>query len=116
MVSGGVGLGLQAALVELIVQQLDNHVISPNVMKRTVKLHPVTVMLSILAGGTVAGFWGVLMAVPAVAVTKILIGHMWTTRVLGEDVSPAGVEPGGRDIPSVVPEEEDREEEAPAPT
>ena len=85
--SGGIGLGLKAALVELIVQQLDNHVISPNVMKRTVNLHPVTVMLSLLAGATLAGFWGVLLGVPAVAVGKLILGHVWATRVLGVPVT-----------------------------
>lgn len=103
-IAGGPALGLKAALVALIVQQIDNHIISPNVMKRTVKLHPVTVMLSILAGGTLAGFWGVLLGVPAVAVGKLLASHLWTTRVLGVQPSPyaatAGVMP-----PSVVPEE-----------
>ncbi|MDQ5815839.1 MAG: AI-2E family transporter [Actinomycetota bacterium] len=89
-VSGGVGLGLRAALVELVVQQIDNHIISPNVMKRTVQIHPATVMLAILAGGAVAGFWGVLLGVPAVAVIKLLLGHVWATRVLGEAVSPVG--------------------------
>lgn len=104
-ISGGVSLGLKAALVELIVQQIDNHVISPNVMRRAVNLHPVTVMLSILAGGTVAGFWGVLLGVPAVAVVKLLLGHMWQTRVLGTSTSPHAVVSGGREPPSVVPQE-----------
>lgn len=89
-VTGGIGLGLKAALVELIVQQIDNHIISPNVMKRTVQIHPATVMLALLAGGAVAGFWGVLLGVPAVAVGKLLLGHLWATRVLGEDISPVG--------------------------
>jgi predicted PurR-regulated permease PerM len=103
-ITGGLGLGLQAALVALIVQQIDNHVISPNVMKRTVQLHPVAVMLSILAGGALAGFWGVLLGVPAVAVAKLLLSHLWATRVLGIEATPyattAAVVP-----PSVVPEE-----------
>lgn len=101
-IAGGPALGLKAALVALIVQQIDNHVISPNVMKRTVQLHPVTVMLSILAGGTLAGFWGVLLGVPAVAVAKLLASHFWSTRVLGVEPSPhaaaAAITP-----PSVVP-------------
>ena len=103
-ITGGPTLGLKAALVALIVQQIDNHVISPNVMKRTVQLHPVTVMLSILAGGALAGFWGVLLGVPAVAVAKLLASHLWSTRVLGVEPSPyattAPVMP-----PSVVPDE-----------
>jgi predicted PurR-regulated permease PerM len=88
-VSGGLSLGLKAALVELVVQQIDNHVVSPNVMRRTVNIHPVTVMLALLAGGALAGFWGVLLGVPTVAVGKILLGHLWATRVLG--VEPAGL-------------------------
>lgn len=103
-VTGGLGLGLRAALVELVVQQIDNQFISPQVMKRTVQLHAVTVMLLLLAGGALAGFWGVLLAVPAVAVAKLVLGHLWATRVLGKEVSPASGGTGGREPPSVVPE------------
>ena len=85
---GGLSLGLRAALVELIVQQVDNHFISPNVMRRTVNLHPVTVILALLSGGALAGFWGVLLGVPAVAVMKVLLSHLWSTRVLGAEVTP----------------------------
>jgi predicted PurR-regulated permease PerM len=101
-VYGGVGLGVQAAVVEIIVQQIDNHFLSPNVMKRTVRIHPVTVMLSLLAGGALAGFWGVLLAVPAVAVFKLVLGHLWATRVLGAEASPFGAEGRGPAPPSVI--------------
>lgn len=84
----GIGKGLLAALVALGVQQIDNHFISPQVMSRTVKLHPATVMLSLLAGGTIAGFWGVLLGVPTVAVIKLLTLHFWETRVLGVESTP----------------------------
>src|SRR5207249_4648318 len=100
-ISGGIGLGLKAALVEFVVQQLDNHIISPQVMRFTVQVHPATVALSILAGGAVAGFWGVLLGVPAVAVGKILLGHLWTTRVLAEEVTPHATARGRP--PSIVP-------------
>lgn len=103
-VTEGIGLGLQAVLVAFVVQQIDNHLVSPMVMKRTVQLHPATVVLALLAGGTIAGFWGVLLGVPAVAVGKLLLGHLWQTRVLGAQATPyAGA--GGRDVPpSVVPD------------
>lgn len=87
-VTEGAGMGIRAVLVAVVVQQIDNHLISPKVMQRTVQLHPATVMLSLLAGGTLAGFWGVLLAVPGVAVVKILLAHLWTTRVLGASASP----------------------------
>lgn len=103
-ITEGFDVGLYAALVALVVQQIDNHIISPNVMKRTVKLHPVTVMLSLLAGGTLAGFWGVLLAVPGVAVAKLLLGHLWATRVLGSPPSPHASGSAG-EAPSVVPKD-----------
>jgi predicted PurR-regulated permease PerM len=115
--SENVGLGFKAALAALIVQQIDNHIISPNVMKRTVQLHPVTVMLGLLAGGTLAGFWGVLLAVPAIAVTKIILGHLWTTRVLGLEPTPFNSEEAVPDDPDAdevleeTKEKEEREEE-----
>ncbi len=68
-------------------QQIDNHFITPNVMQRAVKLHPVTVMLALLAGGTLFGFFGLLIAVPTAAVAKILISHVWHTYVLDEPVA-----------------------------
>ena len=87
-----------------IVQQIDNHFISPLVMQRAVKLHPAVVMLSLLAGGTLLGFFGLLLAVPAVAVLKIMLGHVWHRFVLDEpldevesrwEVEDAQVVPGG---------------------
>jgi predicted PurR-regulated permease PerM len=66
------------------VQQIDNHFISPVVMQRTVKLHPAVVMLTLLAGGTLGGFFGLLLAVPTVAVLKVVIGHLWRTYILDQ--------------------------------
>jgi predicted PurR-regulated permease PerM len=72
---------LWVIVVMLVVQQIDNHFISPNVMRLTVRLHPVTVMISLIAGATLAGFWGMLLAVPLVASAKMIAGHFWRTRV-----------------------------------
>ena len=68
-------------------QQIDNHFISPMVMQRAVKLHPAAVMLALLAGGTLGGFFGLLIAVPAAAVLKILGSHIWHTYVLDEPLA-----------------------------
>ena len=81
---GGVEKAIAVAVVMAIVQQIDNHFISPIVMQRAVKLHPAVVMLALLAGGTLAGFLGLLLAVPAAATLKIVCGHVWRHFVLGE--------------------------------
>ena len=84
LTSGDPTKALWAALVALIVQQIDNNFVSPVVLRATVRLHPATVLLSLFAGGAVGGLFGVLIAVPTVAVIKIVSGHLWRTRVLGQ--------------------------------
>ena len=81
------GSPLQALGVVAIMagaQQIDNHFITPQVMQRAVRLHPAAVMLALLAGGTLGGFFGLLLAVPVAAVVKIIVGHVWRVHVLGE--------------------------------
>ncbi len=73
-----------AAVVAIVVQQIDNHFITPNVLRATVRLHPATIIFVLLIGGTLAGIWGVLLAVPVTATVKIVTGHYWRTRVLGQ--------------------------------
>jgi predicted PurR-regulated permease PerM len=83
-------IGLLAALVVLAVQLIHNRLLHPYVMHAGVNLHPVSVIVTILAGGAVAGVWGILLSVPAVAVTKLLLAHFWETRVMGAEVTPFG--------------------------
>jgi predicted PurR-regulated permease PerM len=75
---------LWAGLVAVIVQQIDNNFVSPAVLRATVRLHPTTIILGLVAGASLGGFWGILLAVPAMAVVKIIAGHLWRTRVLGQ--------------------------------
>ncbi len=79
-----VGTAVWVAVIMAGVQQIDNHFISPLVMQRAVKLHPAAVMLALLAGGTLGGFLGLLLAVPTMAVIKIIVGHVWRRFVLEE--------------------------------
>jgi predicted PurR-regulated permease PerM len=88
LVSGEPLKALWAALVLLAVQQVDNHLISPNVMGRTVQLHPVVVMLALLVGASFAGLFGMLLVVPLVAVAKIVFLFIWSRYVdYGEDLT-----------------------------
>jgi predicted PurR-regulated permease PerM len=86
-----VGTAVAVAAVMAGAQQIDNHFVSPLVMQRAVKLHPAAVLLALLAGGTLGGFFGLLLAVPTAAVLKILAGHAWRTYVLGEPFVQAAV-------------------------
>lgn len=64
---------LKAILVILLfiaIQQIDNYVITPNVMKYQVKVHPGLIIFSLMAGGALFGFWGLIIAVPTVAILQ----------------------------------------------
>jgi predicted PurR-regulated permease PerM len=88
LISGQPLKAVWAALVLLAVQQIDNHLISPNVMGRTVQLHPVVVMLALLVGASFAGLFGMLVIVPLVAVAKIVFLFMWSKYVdYGDDLT-----------------------------
>jgi predicted PurR-regulated permease PerM len=100
----GWSLALGSAAALLIVQQIDNHILSPNIVARTVRLHPVTVMLGLLAGGTLLGLWGMLLAVPVLATVKILLLHTWDTRMQWPPPGSGGDRPAaGPAVPAPAP-------------
>jgi predicted PurR-regulated permease PerM len=77
---GGWVLGLSAVAVLILVHQLDVRVLSPRLFSPTVRMHPVTVLLSLLVGGTLLGLWGMVLAVPTLAALKVVVLHVWDTR------------------------------------
>src|SRR5437588_1224341 len=90
-------LALGAAVVLTIVQQIDNHLISPHTVARNLRLHPLTVILSLLVGGALIGLWGMLIAIPLVATLKILVVHYWDTRAVWPPRTGATEGPAGED-------------------
>lgn len=69
------------SIVMITAQQIESNLISPNVMGRALDLHPLTVITVILAAGSIAGFLGILFAVPFYAVIKTIIIHFYQTYV-----------------------------------
>ena len=73
-----------AVVIFVIIQQIDNHIITPMIQRTRVQLSPLVIVLALVIGGSVAGLLGVLIAVPLTAAFRILVGHVWRTRVLGQ--------------------------------
>ena len=69
-------LALKTILVFVIIQQTESNFISPYVLGKTMGLHPLVVLLALLAGGQFFGIWGLVAAVPAVAVARIVIRNL----------------------------------------
>jgi predicted PurR-regulated permease PerM len=59
-------------LVNLVIQILEGNVISPQIVGRSLQLHPLAIIFSLLVGEEIAGIWGLLLAVPTLAVSKVL--------------------------------------------
>lgn len=90
--------GIAAAVFFVAYQQIENHVVQPVVQARTVKLSPLTVLLSVLAGVELAGILGALLAIPVAGVASVVARDLWEhRRGRGPDAAggPAEPAPGG---------------------
>lgn len=76
------GRALWVALLFLLVQQLEGHLLVPRIMGKSVGVHPLWVMFAVLSGASVAGLAGGLLAVPMVAIIKTTIDFCQEEMVL----------------------------------
>lgn len=82
---------LTAALavgVFIVANQLEGNVLSPLILSRSTNLHPLTVLIAIMAGIGLLGLVGALLAVPFVALVKILIEDYLLTRPAYREAAP----------------------------
>jgi len=70
-------LAVKVIVFYVIIHQMENHILVPNVMGHTIDLHPVTVIISLLVGGELLGIAGMILAVPVVALLKVFLRHIW---------------------------------------
>ncbi|OAO07323.1 AI-2E family transporter, partial [Staphylococcus cohnii] len=67
-------------IITLIAQQLEGNVITPNVMGKSLNIHPLTIIVVILAAGNLGGFGLILVAVPLYAVIKTVVRNVFRYR------------------------------------
>jgi predicted PurR-regulated permease PerM len=68
---------VKLAIVWAVVQLLEGKVISPQIMGRSLDIHPITVIFVILTAGNLFGIIGIILAVPGYAVLKVIITHIY---------------------------------------
>ncbi|MGV9282928.1 AI-2E family transporter [Streptomyces sp. NPDC003730] len=76
LVTQGMFAAVMTLVVVLVVQQIEGHILQPFILGRAVRVHPLAVVLSVAAGGMVAGIGGAVVAVPLVAVTNTVVGYL----------------------------------------
>ncbi|HEV8601107.1 MAG TPA: AI-2E family transporter [Patescibacteria group bacterium] len=69
-------LALAVIILYIVVQQLENHIVVPVVMSKSVGLSPVLIILGILVGGTLGGILGALIAVPIISGIAVFVNDV----------------------------------------
>ncbi len=98
----GVTAGVSTAVVFIVYTQVENHILNPVIMSRTVKISPLLVLLAVLVGASVGslvgglfgGFVAALLAIPLAGALQVLVREAWQA---------TAYDPG----PPPVPEDED---------
>lgn len=69
--------GIVTLIVFLTYQQVENHVLNPVVMARTVRLNPLWILISVLVGTDLAGFTGAIIGIPVAAMIQVTSQELW---------------------------------------
>jgi predicted PurR-regulated permease PerM len=83
--SQGLTAGIVTLVVFLVYTQVENHILNPVIMSRTVKINPLLVLLSVLVGaelgnlvgGLFGGFVAALLAIPLAGAMQVLVREAW---------------------------------------
>jgi predicted PurR-regulated permease PerM len=107
--------GIVVIVFFIVYQQVENHLLQPLILSRTVRLNPLTVLISILLGVELAGILGALLAIPVAGMLQIIVRDVWDERrgrpkpepTVGPDEVTAA-EPDRRPVPSSAPSDRSR--------
>ena len=73
IITGGLSQAIWMLIVVIILQQIDANIINPKIVGKSLKISPLLVIFSVTIGGAFFGVLGMFLAVPVIAVVKILV-------------------------------------------
>ncbi len=76
----GPGIAIMVGLVYVVISKVEGYILVPKIMQRTVGVSPLVILVGILIGFKVAGIFGVLLAVPLLAVINVVIEEWGSLR------------------------------------
>ncbi|MEJ2013138.1 MAG: AI-2E family transporter [Anaerolineales bacterium] len=82
--------GLIIAAIFTVIQQVENTVLVPRILGENLNLPPLVVFIAVLAGGVLAGFFGILLASPTVATLRLYLSYIYN-KVADLNAKPAPV-------------------------
>jgi predicted PurR-regulated permease PerM len=72
--------GIAVVVFFILYQQLENHLLQPLILSRTVNLNPLTVLVAILVAVELAGILGALLAIPVAGMIQVIVRDLWDNR------------------------------------
>lgn len=75
-VSGGLSLAVMVTGFYVLIQQFENHLIYPLIVKKVVGISPIVVIIALIAGAQLGGFLGLLLSVPVAAIIMEFISDL----------------------------------------
>ena len=69
-------LFVKASIALAILQFVESNILSPYIVGKSLRMHPVVIMLALLVGGEVGGIIGLLISVPILAVIRTVVVHI----------------------------------------
>lgn len=69
-------LGLYVIALFFIIQQVENNFLIPYIMQKAMRIHPVIVLIALIAGGQAAGFIGILLSVPIALLVQEIFNYL----------------------------------------
>ncbi len=84
-VDGGISTGLLVAGFYLVIQQFENQLIYPLVVKKVVGVSPIIVIIALVAGAELAGFIGMMLSVPLAAVIMEFVNDLEQDKALQDN-------------------------------
>jgi len=67
--------GILTIIVAFVIQQIDGIILNPIIMGKTMKLHPVSIMIGLLVFGSLFGIWGMILATPIMGGFKTVLNY-----------------------------------------
>jgi predicted PurR-regulated permease PerM len=99
--------GIITAVVFVVYTQVENHILNPIVMSKTVRVNPLLVLLSILVGASIGSWIGgifgafvaALLSIPAAGALQVLVRELWLASAPERAALPPGSSGAGRASP-----------------
>ncbi|KXT60332.1 hypothetical protein LACDD01_01809 [Lactococcus sp. DD01] len=75
-ITGGTPMLIKVSIIYALEQLIEGRFVTPLVLGKQLKIHPLTIMFVLLAAGKIAGIFGVILAIPLYTILKTIVTYL----------------------------------------